>query len=364
MRVALCGGGTGGHVYPALAVATALAEAVGDGNLELLYLGTRHGPEAGLVGRTAIPFRSVRAAAVRGRTPWGVAVASVQIAMGVAQAHRVLARFRPQAVLATGGYVTVPVAVAARLRRTPLVVYLPDVRPGWAVKVAARLAGRVATTTELALPFLPAARTTVTGYPVRPAFWEATREEARRRLGLCPEERVLLVSGGSRGARRLNEVLAVSLPELLAVCTLVHVCGPEDEPWLAALAHDLPAELRPRYRLFSYLHEEMPWVMAAADLAVLRAGASVMGELPALGLPAILVPYPHAGGHQMYNAQYLAEAGAALVLEEARLAEMPRLALALLGDDARRQAMAQAGRSLARPRAAQEIARLVLEAAA
>ncbi|MFQ5878619.1 MAG: glycosyltransferase [Dehalococcoidia bacterium] len=363
MRVAFCGGGTGGHVYPALAVASALAEAVADGNLELLYMGTAAGPEASLVGRTSIPFHSIRAAAVRGRSPWAAAAAALDIAVGVVQARRVMARFHPQAVLITGGYVGVPVAVASRLGGTPLVVYLPDVQPGWAVQYAAQLAQRVATTTDRALPYLPAAKTAVTGYPVRPAFWEATRGEARRRLGLCPEEPLLLVSGGSHGARRLNQVVAVSLPSLLAVCNVVHICGHDDEPWLATIRRDLPDDLQPRYRLYPYLHDEMPWTMAAADLAVLRSGASVMGELPALGLPAILVPYPHAGGHQMYNAQYMAEAGAALVLEESHLEEMPGLALELLQDGARRQAMAAAVRSLAQPTAAHDIARLLLEVA-
>lgn len=364
MRVVLCGGGTGGHVYPALAVAAALTGTTGNGNLELLYMGTDTGPEAGLVGSTSIPFQPIRAAAVRGRSPWGVAAASLGIAIGVVQAQRAMARFQPQAVLITGGYVGVPVAAAARLRRTPLLVYLPDIRPGWAVRFASRLARRVATTTDRALPFLPAAKATVTGYPVRRAFWEATRGEARRRLGLCPEEPVLLVSGGSHGARRLNQVVAVSLPSLLDACKVVHICGYEDEPWLAAIRRDLPDEMQSRYRLYPYLHDEMPWAMAAADLAVLRSGASVMGELPALALPAILVPYPHAGGHQMYNAQYMAEAGAALVLEESRLEEMPGVALALLQDDPQRRAMAAAARSLARPSAAHDIARLLMEVAA
>jgi UDP-N-acetylglucosamine--N-acetylmuramyl-(pentapeptide) pyrophosphoryl-undecaprenol N-acetylglucosamine transferase len=144
----------------------------------------------------------------------------------------------------------------------------------------------------------------------------------------------------------------------------VHVSGHADEAWLAGLAKGLPAELRSRYHLFGYLHKEFPWAMAAADLALCRAGASVLGELPAVGLPAVLVPYPYAGAHQRLNARYLEENGAAIILDDRDLSSsMLSLVGGLLHDSARLEAMTKASRRLARPEAARNIARLIMELA-
>jgi hypothetical protein len=142
---------------------------------------------------------------------------------------------------------------------------------------------------------------------------------------------------------------------------VVHVSGRADEAWLAGAAKGLPAELRSRYHLFGYLHGEFPWAMAAADLAFCRAGASVLGELPAAGLPAVLVPYPYAGAHQRLNARYLADNGAAVILDDHDLGSMLVIVGSLLHDASRLDAMSQAARRLARPEAAKKIARLVLE---
>jgi len=363
MRVVFCGGGTGGHVYPALAVADALSHELSKG-IEALFIGSSAGAERDLVTRAGLPFRTVTAAAVRGRSPWGFAAGLTKLALGTFEARAVLRQFRPQAILTTGGYASVPVAVAARsVDHIPLVVFLPDVRPGWAVRFMARLARRVAVTSAGSLPFLPPAKAVVTGYPVRPAFWEATKIEGRRRLTLLDEERVLFVAGATHGARTLNQIVAKHLSQVLELCQLIHISGRTDHPWLERRRQDLPERLRHRYHLHPYLYEDLPWAMAAADLAVMRSGASVMGELPALGLPAVLVPYPHAGGHQRFNAQYLADAGAALVVEDSKLNGFLPLVGELLADEQRRAAMAEAARHLARPDAARDIARILMEAA-
>jgi UDP-N-acetylglucosamine--N-acetylmuramyl-(pentapeptide) pyrophosphoryl-undecaprenol N-acetylglucosamine transferase len=365
MKVIFSGGGTGGHVYPALAVATALAQELGDSEaLDALYLGTTSGIEKELVDRAGLPFRAVPAGAIRGRSPWGLAASVAKLTRGVAQARRAIAQFQPHAILTTGGYASVPVALAARTPpRPPLVLYLPDVRPGWAVRLMTRLSQRVAVTTDRSLPYLPTAKTVVTGYPIRPAFWHVAKTDARRRLAIDPQERVLLITGATHGARSLNRMVAGHLPRLLELCQVIHLSGHRDEPRLDRRRRDLPDRLRPRYHLYGYMHEDLPWAMAAADLALMRAGASVMGELPAVGLPAILVPYPHAGGHQVFNARFLADAGAAIVLEDNKLNGLLPLVGELLADEARRAAMTEALRRLARPNAATNIARLLLEVA-
>ncbi len=364
MRLVLCGGGTGGHVYPALAVASALQRELGPGRtLDVLYVGSSGGAETGIVQHAGLPIRTISAAPIRGRLPWQMAINAVSMSMGVRQARAILREFMPQVVLSTGGYASFPVAVAARSRGIPVALYLPDLYPGWAVRAIAKLARRVSVTAVEALRRLPASKTVVTGYPVREEFWKAERGEGRRRLGLDPEEKVLFVTGASQGAHSINRAIAADLPGLLELCEVVHLCGHADEPWLAEIRDGLSQDLRGRYHLFAYLHEETPWAMAAADLAVCRAGASVLGELPAAGLPAILVPYPYAGGHQRINARYLQEHGAAVVLEDSDLAHMLPLVGHLLNDEERLRSMREAARRLARPDAARRIARMLLELA-
>lgn len=364
MRLALSGGGTGGHVYPALSIAGALAGELPSGeDLEVLYLGSTSRAEAEIVKHAGITLRTVPAAPIRGRMPWEMAASAVTISAGVAKARRILGEFKPQAVLSTGGYASVPVALAARLSKIPLAVYLPDLYPGWAVRATAHLAQRVAVTAAESLRRLPGAKSVVTGYPVREEFWQSDRSGGRERLGLDPQEKVLFVIGASQGAHSINKAISGDLASLLELCEVVHLSGQADEPWLAEIRDGLPDALRPRYHLFGYLHEDTPWAMAAADLAVCRSGASALGELPAVGLPAVLVPYPYAGGHQRINARYLERNGAAVVLDDEDLDRMLPLVGELLHDEKRLRAMRDASKGLARPDAARRIAGILMELA-
>ena len=364
MKVMLTGGGTGGHVYPALAVAAALREmSTAERPVDLLFVGPSTRGEEDLVQREGLDFQPIRAGALRVGTPWGVAKGLFNLIAGALQAMRAVGSFRPHVVFATGGYASVPVALAARLRRRPLVVYLPDLVPGWAVRLLARLARRIAVTAAPAAARLPSGKAVVTGYPVRNGFFEAEKGEGRRRLGLDPRLPTLFVSGGSQGGRSINQAVADHLPRLLEGCQVVHVSGRADHALLAEARERLPDARRSAYHLHDYLHQEMPWAMAAADLAVMRSGASTLGELTAVGLPAILVPYPYAGGHQRANARYLGDLGGAVVLEEEELPYLFERVRGLIEDRPRLESMAAALRSAARPEAAQEIARLVLEAA-
>jgi UDP-N-acetylglucosamine--N-acetylmuramyl-(pentapeptide) pyrophosphoryl-undecaprenol N-acetylglucosamine transferase len=282
MKLALCGGGTGGHVYPALCIATALQRELPSGEkLEPLYLGSQEGAEASLMERADIPLHPISSGPVRGRKPWEFAGNAARMAVGVAQARGALSEFGAEVLLTTGGYTSFPVAVAARARNIPIVLYLPDVYPGWAVRAIARIARRIAVTAPETLRRLPGSKTAVAGYPVREEFLRITRPEGRRRLSLDPGDKVLLVAGASQGAHSINHAVADNLSGLLELCTVVHVSGRADEMWLAQIAKDLPAELRSRYHLSGYLHEEFPWALAGADLALCRAGASVLGAGPA-----------------------------------------------------------------------------------
>jgi UDP-N-acetylglucosamine--N-acetylmuramyl-(pentapeptide) pyrophosphoryl-undecaprenol N-acetylglucosamine transferase len=364
VRLVLSGGGTGGHVYPALSIARALERALLPGEpLEVVYLGSAGKAEAEIVRHAAIPLRSVPAAPIRGQMPWEMAANTIKIGMGVKQAREILRDFRPQTVLSTGGYASFPVALAARACGMPLAVYLPDLYPGWAVRATARLAQRVAVTAAASLRLLPKAKSVVTGYPVREEFWQADRSGGRERFKLDPEEKVLFVVGASQGAHSINQAIAADLSGLLNLCEVIHLSGQADEPWLNEIRDGLPSALRSRYHLFGYLHEETPWAMAAADLAVCRSGASVLGELPAVGLPAVLVPYRYAGGHQKLNARYLERRGAAVVLADEEVERLLPLVGELLHNERRLLEMREASLRLARSDAARSVAGILLELA-
>jgi len=277
---------------------------------------------------------------------------------GVGQALGLVREFRPQALLATGGYVCVPVALAAWLFRCPILIYLPDLEPGSAIRALSRLADRVAVSFQAAADFFPARKVLVSGYPVRASLLAADRSRSREALGLPQEAKVLLIFGGSQGSRSINRAAAEALEPLLARCHVVHISGPLDASWLAERRRALPPGLRERYHLHEYLHEEMASALAAVDLAVARAGAATLGEFPARGLPAIMVPYPHAGAHQERNADHLVERGAAVKLLERDLSG-PRLAEAagaLLDDERGLEAMGARMGDLARPEAAGTLA--------
>ncbi len=368
MRVLVTGGGTGGHVYPALSILSALRRLVSERageELAVLYVGSRGGLEEGIVGRAGLPFRTVPAGAVVGRSPWAVAANLGRTLVGVVAALRHIAAFRPQLVLATGGYVCVPLVLAAWLARVPSLIFLPDVTPGLAVRSLARFATRIAVTCEETKRYLPVGKTVATGYPVRPELFTTDRAAARRRLGLANGLPVLLVLGGSRGARSINLAIRDALPQLLRVCQVVHVAGQSDESHLRRSTGNLPEELRSRYKLYAYLHEEMPSALAAADVIVSRAGASVMGEYPAVGAASVLVPYPYAGAHQRLNAAQLVAKGAAVQLDDAALAGgvLAKTICELLADQPRLEAMRAAARRLARPQAGTAIADLAWQLA-
>ncbi|MGE0228611.1 MAG: glycosyltransferase [Dehalococcoidia bacterium] len=347
----MAGGGTGGHTYPSITVGEELRRR---GNT-LAYYGTDNGPEHALAEAANIPFHGMAASQVRGG-PRRMARGGLNLVRGTCDVSAHMRATRPAALFATGGYAAAPAGLAARRRSVPLLVFLPDVHPGWAVRFLNRFATAVACSVDGALPSLPRRKTVVTGYPVRPQFHQATRDEGQRRFGLDPALPTLLVTGGSLGAHAINQAIAAALPRLLQRAQVLHVCGRQEERWLLQERARLVPEMCPRYHVVAYT-EAMAWAMAAADLAVTRAGASTLGELPMAGLPAIVVPGTFSD--QRLNATYLEERGAAIALANDRLADLEPVIARLLDDDAERRRMAGAMRGLARPEAASKLADLM-----
>ena len=359
-RFLLAGGGTAGHTVPAIAVGRALV-AAGVDPASIMFVGARRGSEGRLVPAagfaiTLLPGRGIQ----RRLTPANVG-AVLGLAVGFVRALGLVARSRPRAVLSVGGYAGVPVALAAALVRRPLVVAEANAVPG----AANRLAARFARAAAVSFPGTPLPRATLTGNPVRAEVLAidlspAGRAAARAALGLPSGRVVIGVSGGSLGARKLNEAVR-ELAERWSERTDVavhHAVGRRD--WSSFSA---PATTGMHYRPVEY-EDRMDLVLAAADLWVGRAGGSTCAELGVAGVPAVLVPLPGApGDHQTANARAMAEAGAVVVLPDAectgqRLAEILG---PLVADADRREAMASAARTTGHPDAAERVAALLLE---
>lgn len=342
-------------MYPALAVLQALSD-----KADILWVGGEGGMEARLVERAGVPFKAIPAAGVHGvglrRLPGNL----VRLGRGFLAARRILADFQPDVLFFTGGYVAVPMALAGW--RLPSLLYVPDIEPGLALNTLARFASRICITVEESARFFRRpSRLRLTGYPVRRELSGWTRQTGRQALGLSESEPVLLVTGGSKGARSINQAVLASLAGLLELTQVVHITGELDWPEVEAQTRSLSEAQLARYHVYPYLHEEMGAVLAAADLVLSRGGASALGEYPLFGLPAILVPYPHAWRYQKVNAAYLTGKGAAVTLEDGRLSEtlLPTVR-AILQTPERLETMRACMQRLAHPSAAAEIAEQLL----
>jgi UDP-N-acetylglucosamine--N-acetylmuramyl-(pentapeptide) pyrophosphoryl-undecaprenol N-acetylglucosamine transferase len=380
MRILISGGGTGGHIYPALAVAAALRDQYG---AELLYIGDENGLETDIVPAAGVPFAPISAGKLRRYLSARTFGDLARIPRGMAQALGHARRFRPHAAFTSGGYVSVPAGVAARLTRAPLVMHQQDVPPNLANRLLTPFATRISVSFAASLPYFPRDRVALMGNPVRAEVLAAANLFAatpRPRFGLDPALPVLLVTGGSQGARRLNQVVAGALPQLLPYTQVLHVSGELTYDETRARADQALSRLldgpggeqnealRARYALYPYLRTEMPEAIAASDLILCRSGAATLTELAIIGRPSVLVPLPpgFTGSPQATNAAMFQRAGAAEVILDRELNAERAVSLitALLGDPTRRVAMAEAARGFARPNATRDLAAAVAALAA
>ncbi|MDE2971563.1 MAG: undecaprenyldiphospho-muramoylpentapeptide beta-N-acetylglucosaminyltransferase [Acidobacteriota bacterium] len=344
-RLLVAAAGSGGHIYPGLAVARAFAER---GPAEVRFVGTAAGLEGRLVPQHGFALELVEVPPIRGRSPLVLPRTSVRLLRSLRQMRRLLREFRPEVVFGTGGSVSGVAVFAARLLGIPSLILEPNAEPGFATRWSAPFATEVAVAWEGTRRHFRR-RALLSGVPVRREF-----------LGLAPAPGnngtvSVLVTGGSQGASRLNRLVTAALPELRAWggrLRITHQTGPAEEARVRKVYRDagLGADV------VAYL-DDMPRAMAAADLVVGRAGAITCAELAAAGRPAILVPAPVAGGHQRQNAAALAAAGAALSMDEgASGAEFASALFSLLDDPSRREDMAGAARRLVRDRPAERLA--------
>jgi UDP-N-acetylglucosamine--N-acetylmuramyl-(pentapeptide) pyrophosphoryl-undecaprenol N-acetylglucosamine transferase len=324
--------------------------------------------EAGLVERNGIPFKAIPAAGVHGVGLRILPHNLMQLGRGFFASRRILREFKPDVLFFTGGYTAIPMALAGW--KVPSLLYVPDIEPGLALKTLGRFADRIIITAEDSFRYFTSraigikrrtGRIILAGYPTRPDLTKWTRQTARQKLGLTNESPVLLVLGGSKGARSINDAIIANLTDLLDMVQLIHITGNPDWSAIEAKTRQLPEKQSARYHVFPYLHEEIGAALAAADLALSRAGASVLGEYPLYGLPAILVPYPHAWRYQKVNADYLVRRGAAVMLEDSRLSDqvLP-IVKDLLGQPQKLASLRIAMQQLSHPEAAEKIGGQIL----
>ncbi len=357
VRLLICAGGTGGGVYPALAVHQALNNKRPE--TETLWIGGEGGMEADLVKREEINFNTIPAAGLHGVGLRALPRNISQLSKGVIASRKILREFQPDVLFFTGGYVAGPMALAGR--RIPTLLYVPDIEPGLALKSLARFADRIAVTAEDSQKYF-SRKIVLTGYPLRADLMAWTKQKGRQALKLDDDLPVLLVVGGSKGARSINQVIVPNLPTLLDVAQVVHISGQLDWEVVQTARDGLTSMQKARYHAFPYLHEEMGAALASADLVVARAGASTLGEFPFFGLPAILIPYPYAWHYQKVNADYLAQRGAAVIVKDELLkSELLPVVKDLIENPTKRNAMQAAMKSLAHAQAAQTIAEQLLE---
>lgn len=351
MRAILAGGGTGGHVIPALAIANQLKK---EYDAEILFIGTARGIENRLVPAAGFPLQLVRVGALKNVSLVTRFKTAFDLPRALWDAGRMLNEFAPDVVIGVGGYASGPAMLSAVIKHIPTLAFEPNVVPGFANRIVARLVSGAAVHFEETSKYFRHAE--VTGVPVRQAFFEIPVK-----LGGTP---TLLVFGGSQGAHAINEAMIRCLPVLQREAPGIHIIHQTGERDYndALAAYESVQESAEVFRFI----DDMPAAFGRADLVVCRSGASTVAEITAAGKPAVFVPFPRAADdHQRVNAEALAKHGAAIVVEESRLEGvwLAETIATLLQDSRRLQAMSQAARSLAHPNAAHDIAKIAARVA-
>ena len=363
MRFVITGGGTAGHVNPALAVAQELR----DGGHEVYYAGTPQGMESRLIPQEGFAYTGFAASGFNRRKPLSLISSSAKIGVSALKASKWLKKLGPDAVVGFGGYVSIPVGIAASRRKIPLVIHEQNSAAGMANRFLAKRARLIALTYASASgAFANSNEIIITGNPVRAALFNANRLASREFFGLRQDATVLLVFGGSLGALHLNEALVAQAEKLMShpELEILHITGARDFDMVRSKLADIP-QTEGRWHIIEYC-DRMGEAYAAADAVLSRAGATTLAEIAALRKPALLVPYPHAAAdEQTTNARSLVDVGAADMLADKDL-DKPLFVeklMRLIGDAGYRSDMQAAAGKLGNAQARQELARLIVEIA-
>ena len=362
MRVIIAGGGTGGHLFPAIALAQELRSRFPDSSL--LFVGAEGGIEASLLAKGGWDFEGIRASGLQGKGLPQRLRSLALIPLGLVRSRSILRRFFPDTVVGLGGYASAAMVLAAVLAKVPTVIHEANAFPGLANRWLGRIVDLVAIAFEGTSVFFPKTKVRVTGNPVRAELFGVNRAAATARLGLDPDQFTLLILGGSQGAHRLNQAVLEALPLLESErgrLQFLHSSGSSDldQVQRGYLAGGHRAVVEPFFW-------DMAVVYAAADLCLCRAGASTVAELCALGKPSVLVPFPFASNdHQRWNAEAVVAGGGARLLSDGELngATVAKIVRSFLHDRGLMEAMGSRANVLAKPDAVARLADLVVESA-
>ncbi|MBQ7476832.1 MAG: undecaprenyldiphospho-muramoylpentapeptide beta-N-acetylglucosaminyltransferase [Selenomonadaceae bacterium] len=362
MRIIFSGGGTGGHIYPALTLIDTVKKKLPDAIF--LYVGTEKGMEADIVPKAGIDFAAMK---LEGGLERHFTLENFKRAadaiLSITRAGKIIDKFQPDVVVGTGGYVCGPILLAASLKKIPTLIQEQNAVAGITNKILSKFVKKIAVGSRQALKNFPASKTIYTGNPIRAEVLTGRREDGLKEFGFTADKPVILISGGSRGARSINLAMIDVLKRAKNFdAQFLHVTGKGE---FESVMKNFSDELPPNVKIMPYLYN-MPQAMAMANLAIFRAGATGLAELTARGVPAILIPYPYAAeNHQEFNARELVKVGAAkMILNKDLTAEILSAQIdELLSNPDELKKMAAASLSLGRPQAADEIADLILNLA-
>ena len=362
MRIIVSGGGTGGHIYPAVTIANQIKEKQPDA--EIIFVGTREGLECEIVPRYGYPIEFIEVAGFQRKLSLDTIKSAFKLLAGLIDALKLIRKIKPDLVVGTGGYVCGPVLFLAALQGIPTCIQDQNAMPGVTNKILAHFVKKVFLGYQEAGKYFGGNSEKIfTGNPIRKEILEVSRATAIEKFKLDPAKKTILVSGGSRGARSINDAMALVETSLAgrSDVQVIHITGETGyEKFIGQV--EKKVLMSDNIKVFRYMHD-MPLALAAADLAIFRSGAIGLAELMARGIPSILVPYPYAtANHQEHNARAVEGAGGAVVILDKELTGeiLLKQIESLLADESKLQKMKDAAKALGRPEAAEDIARKVL----
>lgn len=365
MRVIMSGGGTGGHIYPAITIIRAIQQQAK--SCEILFIGTKEGLEADIIPKEGFDFKTIDVRGFERRLSFKNIQTIIKTVSSVWQSKKIISEFKPDIVIGTGGYVCGPVLLAASMMGIPTMIQEQNVIPGITNKILSRFVNKIAVGyAEASKNFSNQSKVFVSGNPIRPEVLSATREAGIIEFGLDPAKRTVLISGGSRGARSINKAMLQVHQQFAGRedIQLLHVTGQSEYNSIVENLQQCSIDIPKTGNIIikPYLYN-MPQALAVADIAIFRAGAVGLAELTARGIPAIIIPYPYAAeNHQEFNARVMEDHGAAVVIRDAELngSKLITAIHELVSNPQKLNEMAIASRRIGCPEAAEVIAKTAL----
>lgn len=358
LKLIICAGGTGGHIYPALALSSLILEM--HPHADILFIGAGKKIEYDEIAVKGYKYKKIKARGFKRAFNIDLLTSIVCTIIGFFESIRIIYKFKPNVVLLMGGYISIPVLFAAKLLNVPIIIHEQNVLPGMATKLASHFAFKVAVSFDESIKYLKRKDNIyVTGNPVRREILNADRSASIKELCLDPSKKIVLIVGGSQGAHSINKAVLEMLPNLKGTSIFViHITGERDYEWMKEQITNKEFF----YRLYSYL-PDMSKVLSVADIIVSRAGATILSEISSRGIPAILIPYPYASeNHQVLNAEVFEKNRAAIVLQDHQLSKLPNLIKSLIDDEKKRYEMSFKSRKLHKENAGIKLMELINEA--